>query len=267
MKSISVIGCGALSNAFIDIIKSKLSDKFNIKGVFSRNFSNTTSFATEKNIIPYNDINDLLADKPDYVVELASKEAVFSYAYNVLLNGIDLVIVSIGAFADKNLFEKLEKCAKENNVKVHIASGAIGGFDIMRTFSLIEEPKVIIDTYKPPANLAGAPYLKDITLPSDKSKEIFCGNAKEAIEAFPKNVNVAVAASIASSTLNSSTVRVTSDPGKSSNHHVINLSTSIADASIHISSKADKNNPKSSTITAWNVAALLDNLESSVQFF
>ena len=78
---------------------------------------------------------------------------------------------------------------------------------------------------------------------------------------------MAVAAALASGTLNEATVRITSDPLSSENIHRIVLKNKLMRAEVTIAGKPDPANPRSSTSTAWSVVALLKNLASPVSFY
>ena len=207
------------------------------------------------------------ASKPDIVVEFAGREAVKEYAVRVLEHGSDLVIASIGALADPAFREKLQNAAKEHHHKVYLPNGAIGALDLMQTFALMGEAEVMIGNTKAPKSLEGAPYLRGQSLPTDKKEIIFEGSVTDAINGFPKNVNVAVAAALASDTLKRATVQITSDPESKENIHKITLKNALMKAEVTIAGKPDPANPKSSTSTAWSVVALLKNLASPIQFF
>ena len=148
-----------------------------------------------------------------------------------------------------------------------MASGAIGGFDVMRTLALEEGAKVTIVNRKAPESLAGAPFLEGKTLSDTEETLVFGGNAHEAIQAFPKNVNVAVAAATAVEGPKKARVEVWSVPGLACNTHVIHVENSLAQANMEFASAPDPKNPRSSVIAAWSVAALLANLASPLQFF
>ena len=51
------------------------------------------------------------------------------------------------------------------------------------------------------------------------------------------------------------------------NSHFIHLKGENTEIRIQVETAPDKNNPKSSVLTAWSVLALLKNLESPIQFF
>ena len=136
----------------------------------------------------------------------------------------------------------------------------------MRTFALMQGATLEIENIKAPKSLNGAPYLKGQTLPEDHPMTVFEGGVKEAIAGFPKNVNVAVAASLATEA-SSSHVTIKSDPSTNVNTHHLMLKNALMTADITISSKPDPMNPKSSTSTAWSVIALLQNIASPIRFF
>ena len=62
----------------------------------------------------------LLALEPEYIVEAASVEAVRAVAVPVLRRGVNLVVLSIGAFADLAFYEEVKQAAREGGAKVHL---------------------------------------------------------------------------------------------------------------------------------------------------
>ena len=96
---------------------------------------------------------------------------------------------------------------------------------------------------------------------------MFEGDAKNAIREFPKNVNVAVAAGLASVGTSKIKVKVVRDPTISGNTHEIMLENNLAKVSIKTQEVVDAKNPKSSIITAWSVAALLESIISPIKYF
>ncbi len=59
---------------------------------------------------------------------------------------MNLVIISIGAFADLAFYEQVKAAAVEGGAKVHLASGAIGGFDVLQTVTLMAEAQKLAET-------------------------------------------------------------------------------------------------------------------------
>ncbi|NLD17025.1 MAG: aspartate dehydrogenase [Tissierellia bacterium] len=265
-KKIAVIGYGALSKVFLSLFKEHLADDYEINGILIKNEEKRRE-AEKNDYKTYKTLEELLLHNPDYVAEFASASAIKEYAIGILNKGINLIIISVGALEDNNFYEKIQTAAKKSGSKIHIASGAIGGFDLMRTFSLDSNAVAKIQTTKSPESWEGAPYLENKTLSKIESEIVFQGNAKEAIKGFPKNVNVAVATSIAVSGVEDTQVELISDSNFKDNTHKIFLESKVAKATIEITAKKDLNNPKSSVITAWSVVALLKNINDVVMFF
>ena len=92
------------------------------------------------------------------MVETASVEMVKRMALPVLSHGASLVLISIGALADEEFRARVESAARENGVKVHLASGAVGGFDVLRTVTLMAQAQGLAVT----AEIDGVKALVDI---------------------------------------------------------------------------------------------------------
>ena len=261
-KKIALIGYGALGKIFLNVFEEKLTECYELNGVYTL----PAPEAAEPYRF-YGSLDELLEDRPDYVVEFAGVGAVRAYGERILRSGVSLIIASVGSLADDALFEGLAKAAAESGARLHLPSGAIGGFDLLRTIALAGTREVSIESRKAPASLNGAPYLEGRMLPEDQEELVFEGSAREAIAAFPKNVNVAVATAVAAADVDRTKVAVRSVPGMSRNTHTIRAVSDYTEVCLEISSIPDPANPKSSTTTAWSVAALLKNLASPVQFF
>ena len=264
-KKIAVIGCGTLGSIFLNLSEQFLSDQYEITGILTRTGEPKNEFSPRYHF--YRTIDELVVDAPDYAVEFASAQAVTQYGKYILEKGIHLVLVSIGALADSEVYQALKVAAQTSGAKLYVSPGAIGGFDIMRTMTLCGNAKLTVINQKSPEGLAGAPALLGKELSKTQKQLIFRGNASEAIRQFPKNVNVAVAASIAASDVERAVVEVWSIPGLPENTHRICVETELGRAEMEFASKPDRENPRSSVITAWSTVALLNNLASPVQFF
>src|SRR5690606_15241331 len=131
-------------------------------GTYSRTFEKAQLLAEMVNgsnpgysCSPCQELGELLRLKPDYIVETSSPTGFRELALPALENGSNIVTLSIGALADAEFYRAVEKTALENNRRVHLASGAIGGFDLMRTVALMEEGEVSFTTEKGPNSLKG----------------------------------------------------------------------------------------------------------------
>jgi len=113
-------------------------------------------------------------------------------ALPTLQNGTSIITLSIGALADSVFYNEVMNTAKLNGTKVYIASGATGGFDVLRTAFLMGNASAKFFNEKNPRALMGTTVYDDSLL--NEQKTVFSGNAKEAIELFPTKVNVSVSA-------------------------------------------------------------------------
>ena len=137
MKRLGIVGCGFLGNIVADAWKQGLLEGYELVGVTSRTWESAEKTAEKAGVKACRDMDELLAMKPDYIAEAASVKTVKEIAEKVLMAGSDLVVLSIGAFADEVFYQNVIRTAEKTGHKVHIASGAIGGFDVLRTMHVM----------------------------------------------------------------------------------------------------------------------------------
>ncbi|SMO39118.1 aspartate dehydrogenase [Saccharicrinis carchari] len=263
---LAIVGSGSLGSIIGKVISQDLDDKYNLLGVLSGKIENAKKLAYELGCKAYGTLNETIDDRPDYVIEAAFPDVLKDIGVKILAHGISIIPLSVGALADKEFYNKVKETALENNSRVHIPSGAVGGFDVLRGSMLMEDAEVSITTEKSPRSLNGAPLLKGRKLSEEKAEEIFSGSAKEAIEHFPENVNVAVTTAIATTGVDNTKVSVNSIPGFKSNKHTVKLSGETINVNITIETTPSEDNPKSSSLAAYSVISLLKNLVSPITF-
>ncbi len=263
-KRLALIGCGHLGKIVAEAYRKGLLSGYELVGVLGRDPARAEALAAEAGCQACGGLDGLLALKPDYVVECASVKAVKDYALPILRAGAELVLLSIGALADPGFRGEVEAAAMAGNTHVHLASGAIGGFDVLATVSLMAlasgEPLTAgIHTHKGPKSLENTPvYLPQLATDTGE-RTVFTGNAAEAISLLPTKVNVAVAASLATAGPEKTSVQITSVPGFVGDDHRIEAKCGGVTAITDIYSST-------SDIAAWSAVALLRNLSSPIQF-
>lgn len=256
---IGVVGCGFLAAIVVDAWRMGLLDEYEVVGCTSRSRQSAEALAERAGCAACDDLDGLLALSPDYVVETASPAALTAIAEKVLSAGSNLVVLSIGAFADAAFYERVRQTARQTGTRVHLASGAIGGFDVLRTAALMSAIQSSITTEKGPGSLKGTPVFTDRLLTDGATSEVFAGSAKEAIALFPTKVNVAVATALATAGPEHTRVTVRSVPGFTGDDHRIEVLGDEVRAVVDIYSKT-------SAIAGWSVVALLRNLVSPIVF-
>ena len=142
MNKLAIVGCGRLAEIVADAIINGILPEYELTGVYSRSAAKVNYLANKMQ--QYNkackacySLDELLSLKPDYLVETASPMAMKELAIKTLENGTSIITLSIGAFADTEFYNEVKRVATQNNTRVYIASGATGGFDVLRTASLM----------------------------------------------------------------------------------------------------------------------------------
>lgn len=256
---LAILGNGFLAGIVVEAAKKGLLADYELVGVLGRSEDKTKALAEKAGCKACFTIEELLAQQPDIVAEAASVAAVKDYAEQILAAGASLAVLSIGAFADQAFYEKTAQTAKAHGTKVHIASGAIGGFDVLRTVSLMDQARVTFETHKGPASLQNTPLFTEQLMTDTDETKVFEGTAKEAIALLPTKVNVAVAASLASVGPGAEHVEITSVPGFVGDDHRITAQIDGVKAVVDVYSST-------SAIAGWSIVALLQNLASPIVF-
>ena len=260
-----IVGCGFLGNIVADAWKNGLLEDYELVGVTSRTPASGEKTASNVGCRACADVEELLALEPEYIVETASVEAVRAMAIPVLRRAVNLVIISIGAFADLDFYAQVQQAAREGGAKVHLASGAIGGSDVLQTVTLMARARQLsetagIETHTGAKGFRNTPVWADHLLTDTEKTTVFTGNAKQAIATFPRRVNVAVATSLATTGPEITGVTMHSVPGWVGDDHRITAEIEGVKAVVDICSST-------SAIAGWSVVSLLRNLASPVCFY
>ena len=225
--------------------------------------------------LPWSDIllttepDEIIQDESvDLVIEAASRGAVKAISEKVLTAGKHMLIMSVGALSDDELLSRLEKVAREKNVKVYLPSGAICGLDGVKGASVEEIHSAQITSTKHPKSLTGAPYLVENRIDLSSLKEpmvVFQGTAREAISGFPKNVNVAVALSLAGIGVDRTMVKIVADPDATRTQHEIRVEGDFGELTTRVRNHVHPSNPKTSYLAALAAIRTLRKLSEPIQ--
>lgn len=260
-KKLGILGCGYLGGIVAEAYRAGLLPDYELVGVTSRSEGPARALAEQTGCAFCPDMTALLELHPDIVVETAGIPGLRANAVPVLESGADLAVISIGAFADEAFLDQVRQTAARCGRKVYLASGAVGGFDVLSTITLMAqargvEPKVSFHTHKSPQSLQGTPVYQPEM--DTVQMDAFAGTATEAIALLPTRVNVAIAASLAAAGPEHTDMRITSVPGFVGDDHCITIEGAGAKAVVDIYS--DK-----SAIAGWSLVALLRNLASPIE--
>src|SRR5690625_1672248 len=139
-QKLALFGCGKLAHIVVDALTEGLLPDYTLVGAYSHTLEKAKKLAErvpEERCKACSSIDELLELQPDYIVEAASPQGMKELALPALKNHSSIVSLSIGALADEAFLQEVKKTASQNNVKIHLVSGAIGGFDVLRTATLM----------------------------------------------------------------------------------------------------------------------------------
>lgn len=208
------------------------------------------------------DAADFLDGQLDLVVEAAGHDAVRAYAETVLRENKDLMVASVGAFADAELWERVQRLAHDRGRRVYVPSCGIGGLDAIGAAALAGLDEVTHFIRKPPGGLL-PPDEAAAVLASGQPRELFAGPARAAAPRFPENVNVAAAVSLAGVGLDRTFVRVVADPSVSRNTHEVVARGTFGEVRI-LMQNVPGPNPKTGRIVPLGLIKAIRNLTAPV---
>ncbi|MDD2512087.1 MAG: DUF108 domain-containing protein [Proteiniphilum sp.] len=262
MQKLVMVGCGYLADIVADAWLKGMLPGYAFTGVYSRTAAKAERLADKINkqgnvCQACTSLEELLALNPDFLVEVASPAAMRELALPVLRNGTSIVTLSIGALADRLFYEEVKKTAADNGARVYIASGATGGFDVLRTATLMGNASAGFLNVKGVKALRRSSFFTP-EMETEK-KVIFSGTAREAIETFPTGLNVAVAASLATVGPENLQVTMESTPDFTGDRQRVEIKNDQVQAVVDVFSATPE-------IAAWSVVATLQNIDSPIVF-
>lgn len=258
-KKLGILGSGYLAEVIANAWKDGFLEDYELVGIMGRNRETADSLAERMRCRSCATVEELLELKPDYVAEAAGVSLIKEHAAQILSSGSSLIVLSIGAFASEEFYSQIRETAAASGARVYLASGAVGGFDVLRTVSLMGQVKAGITTKKGPGSLRNTPLFTESLMTDAGESHVFEGNAKEAIRLLPTKVNVAVASSLATAGPDNTSVNIYSVPGMVGDDHCIIAEVDGVRAVVDIYSST-------SEIAGWSVVAVLQNIVSPIVF-
>ncbi|HWO43153.1 MAG TPA: aspartate dehydrogenase [Candidatus Eisenbacteria bacterium] len=263
MKSIGIVGCGAIARA---LLKAADAGKLRvpIAGVTSRTEKTAREFLAALREPPAYLPRGRLIAAADLIIEAAGGAVVAGLAAEVFAAGKDLMVISAGALLDHP--EVIEK-SRQSGCRLYVPSGAIAGLDGIKSACAGEVAHVTMTTRKPPNGLEGAPYLVEngISLAGlTEPREVFFGTAREACRGFPANVNVSAAVSMAGIGPDRTRIRIIAVPGLERNCHDIEVEGEFGRLHVHIENVPSEN-PRTGKLTALSIIRAVQDVVDPVR--
>jgi aspartate dehydrogenase len=211
--------------------------------------------------------DDLLALKPDLVVECASHGAFRQYAEPVLAAGVDLVAVSIGVLADNGYRERVLAAAVGAGAALEIPSGAIGAIDVIAAARHAGLSRVTYETRKNARTWAGTPAESMIDLAAVREPTLlFDDTAERAALLFTEKANVTATLALAGIGFQATRVRFWVDPTVTASVHRIEAEGACGTLAVDMANTMAPVNGKASWQTAMSIVQAVRNRRATLRF-
>lgn len=255
--NIGIIGTGNIATYLMEQVNAHNRADGRITAVFGRNQEAGHRLSEQFEVDFCPDFQAFLKEPLDLVVEAATVEAARRYLKDVVTCKKDLVVSSIGVFKEAAFLDDLKTMAESAGTQIFLPSGAVGGLDVLQSAKAAGGlERVRLTTRKSPASLGMA---------ANEEKVVFEGSAHEAIEQFPKNINVAMTLALAGIGVDKTKVRIIVDPAIERNIHTIEAEGDFGKLQLQVENNPMPSNPKTSLLAALSILAVLQNKGGSLR--
>jgi aspartate dehydrogenase len=267
---IGIIGGGVIARLVLEHLQQGVLGDIELVAIAGRSAQSKGRLLAESFGVPFVvGLDQLLAARPEAVVEAASHDAVRQYAEPLLARGISFVALSGGALCDDALRDRLERAAAQHRALLYVPSGGIGGLDTLKAICLAGAEEVSIAVTKPPVAWKGIPYVAQLGIDLDcltAPTVLFEGSAREGVPHFPANVNIAAVLSMAGIGFDRTKLKVVADPALKFNTHFIAIRGNTGRVDIKFESVAMPENPKTSMLACFSALAAIRELGTSTRY-
>ena len=251
---IGLIGAGAIGQYLLKYINGKHHEKMEITSVLVRDFDKYAHLQKEYRMNLYTDIDEFIDSEIDIIVEAANVSVAVDLLPKIIKRK-EVMLISVGALANQ---ETLNLVEQSDNRSLHLPSGAIGGLDLIQNAKgLGNLDSVSLTTRKAALSLIDE-------LP-DKEMIVFEGPASEAIDKYPKNMNVSIVLSLAGLGMEHTKVTLIADPNVDKNIHTIHATGNFGEMELTVKNVPLLENPKTSSLAALSVFSTLERLAEKVK--
>jgi aspartate dehydrogenase len=267
---VAIIGGGTIARLFLEHIKRGDLGDAEVVAIVGRNRqSRGKALAAEFGVAFATSLADLIAHKPDVVVEAASHDAVRDYCGALLDQGMAVIVLSGGALCDDALRAGLEAAASKSGALLYVPSGGIGGLDALKAACIGGVDEVEIAVTKAPAAWKGIPYVEKMNIDLACLRgpaTLYDGPAREGVPHFPANVNIAAVLSLAGIGFDRTRLKVVADPELVYNTHFITIKGRTGNISIKLENVPAPENPKTAWLACYSALAALKQMTSRTRY-
>jgi aspartate dehydrogenase len=262
-RRVGVVGLGVIGRHVCRALDGGLPGVALVAATTRRRDGGEAFLATLERPVPFSTL-DALIEASDVVVEASTQAHLAEIAPKTLAAGRDLVVLSCGALLGRRDWMEL---AARHGARILVPSGAIAGLDGVKGGAVGAVSSVSMETRKPPEGLAGAPWIVEQKIDLDAVREetlIFEGPATEACRAFPANVNVLAALSLAGIGPERTRTKIYAVPGLTRNTHRIRIEGEFGALRIEVENVPSEN-PRTGRLSYLSTIALLRDLGATLR--
>ncbi len=260
MLRIGLVGCGTIGSRLALAIERELSHAARVTALYDLDRSHAEALQRQLSSHPPILPLSRLLRQSQLVIEAAAAEAAGPIVERALRLNRSVFVMSVGGLLRDQTWRRL---AQRSKGRVYVPSGALAGLDGVKAMAVGRIRRVSLTTRKPPAALAQAPYVRRKHLRLErltKPTVIFEGSARQVVQAFPQNTNVAAALTLASGLSAGRTrVRVVADPTVRTNLHEVEVEGDSGSIYCRIQSRPSAN-PKTSELAVRSAIVTLRRL-------
>ena len=202
---------------------------------------------------------DLIDRGASIIIEASKPDALKEQLIGILEQGVSVIPLSTGAFADAEFLEAVRRTAREHGSRVVLPHGAEGAFDLAATFSLIPGMKGTVVQYIP--ERSGMPDGN----PMKALPESFSGTALEGFALSPSHLNVVIETAIACGGFENAFYE-TRIPEDGKGGFGLELENDAARAELRITNKPPREGVPMMAVIALSAVSALNRMTQPVTF-
>ncbi len=261
---VGIIGCGAIGSFLAKILCKNFKNKAELAFLCDLHAEKVLRLQKELRRKTALVSIDQLIRRSDLVMEAAAASISGYVATRALKFHKSVLIMSVGGLLSVRGLFKLTTLSRG---RLWIPSGAIVGVDGVLAAWEAGIRKLKLITKKPPAGLREAPYFQKRKFPKLKNQKpvrLFKGSAKEAVKAFPQNINVAAILSLAGIGPLRTQVEIWTSTAYRFNQHEVLVEGQSGKMHAVTQNVPSRENPKTSALAVYSAAALLRKIFTQI---
>lgn len=262
---VGIIGCGTIGSAIAKTLEQKFPRQISRLYLCDHHSLKVSQLKSKLRSRTLEASWEGLIQQCDLIIEAASTDVAEKVAKKILkTKNKRALIMSVGGLLRS---ARLLNQIQSNRSRIWIPSGAIAGMDGLAAAKEGNIRRVRLITRKPPKGLKEAPYFKNHKFPilkGNKEYRLFGGDAAQAVQAFPQNINVAAVLSLAGIGSKKTEVEIWTSRAYQRNRHEVLVEGDFGSLRSITENVPSPENPKTSYLAILSACAALRQIFASL---